>query len=302
MGRETNKQRRQAVADSARQKAAAARAQQRQAEQRRRAIVILSSVVAIAIVAVVIVVIVVTRPSHTSSIANNRALAPTSVVDAVRNVPKSTLDAVGQGTLIGAPQPVGGNALTSNGKPEMLFIGAEWCPYCAAERWAMAVALSRFGTLGGIKTTQSASNDVDPNTATLDFANSTYTSQYLDFTPVENEDRNRKTLEPVSSAQDAIWKQYTGGSGGFPFVDFGNKYTITSPTFDPKVLAGLSQTQIASRLANSNDPVAKAVDGSANVITASICGMTGNKPASVCSDPVISGLLTKINNEKPSSG
>ena len=38
-------------------------------------------------------------------------------------------------------------ALTSNGKPEILYIGAEFCPYCAAERWAIAVALSRFGTL-----------------------------------------------------------------------------------------------------------------------------------------------------------
>ena len=37
-------------------------------------------------------------------------------------------------------------ALTSGGKPEILYVGAEYCPYCAAERWAMVVALSRFGT------------------------------------------------------------------------------------------------------------------------------------------------------------
>jgi hypothetical protein len=301
MGRETNKQRRQAVADNARQKAAAARAQQQRAEQRRRAMVILSTVVALAVVAVVIVVIAVTHKSHTTAIADNRALAPTSVVDAVRTVPKTTLDAVGQGTLIGAPQPVSGTPLTSGGKPELLYIGAEFCPYCAAERWSMAVALSRFGTLNQIRLTKSASNDTDPNTSTLDFLKSSYTSRYLDFTAVENEDRDRQPLESVSSTENALWGKYTGNNRGFPFLDFGNKYTITSPTFDPKTLAGLSQTEIASKLATPNDPVAKAVDGSANVITASICGMTNNKPASVCSDPVITGLQTKIDNEQPAS-
>src|SRR5215471_17073708 len=42
--------------------------------------------------------------------------------------------------------PGSGAPLTSGGKPEMLYIGAEYCPYCAAMRWSMAVALSRFGT------------------------------------------------------------------------------------------------------------------------------------------------------------
>ena len=62
-------------------------------------------------------------------------------------VPASVLAQVGIGAS--SPQalkPVTGPALTSGGKPEMLYIGAEWCPYCAAERWAMAVALRRFGT------------------------------------------------------------------------------------------------------------------------------------------------------------
>ena len=37
-------------------------------------------------------------------------------------------------------------ALTEAGLPEMLYMGAEYCPFCAAERWAMVMALSKFGT------------------------------------------------------------------------------------------------------------------------------------------------------------
>ncbi len=36
-------------------------------------------------------------------------------------------------------------AADRRGKPEVLFVGAEFCPFCAAERWPLIVALSRFG-------------------------------------------------------------------------------------------------------------------------------------------------------------
>ena len=63
--------------------------------------------------------------------------------------PRSTRWAAAQATS--APTTITGAPLTSGGKPEMLYIGAEYCPYCAAERWAMIVALSRFGTFSGLR-------------------------------------------------------------------------------------------------------------------------------------------------------
>src|SRR5260370_2112678 len=30
-------------------------------------------------------------------------------------------------------------------KPILLFIGAQYCPFCAAERWSIVQALARFG-------------------------------------------------------------------------------------------------------------------------------------------------------------
>ena len=51
---------------------------------------------------------------------------------------------------------------------------------------------------------------------------------------------------------------------------------------------------LADKLKDPNDPVAKAVDGAANVLTAAICHITQDQPASVCSDQMISGLESQL--------
>ena len=55
------------------------------------------------------------------------------------------------------------------GKPELLYMGGEYCPFCAAERWAIAAAVSRFGTLSGLHFIHSSPTDVYPSTPTLSF-------------------------------------------------------------------------------------------------------------------------------------
>ena len=65
------------------------------------------------------------------------------------------------------------------GKPRVLYVGAEYCPYCAAQRWAVAAALSRFGTFADLSETASATDDIHPDTATLSFHGSSYTSEYV---------------------------------------------------------------------------------------------------------------------------
>src|SRR5205823_15010475 len=44
-----------------------------------------------------------------------------------------------------------------SGKPEVLYIGAEYCPFCAAERWSLVYALARFGTFKGLLLSTSSS-------------------------------------------------------------------------------------------------------------------------------------------------
>ena len=286
---------------NAREKIKAQQAAARRAETRRRVLIVSGSVVAVLAIVVAFVLIKVNNNNAASSTSTSTTgtVLPASVHKDITTVPVSALDKVGIGSVPawmasaegGAPPitPISNTPLTSGGKPEMLYIGAEFCPYCAAMRWSMAVALSRFGTfttpLRGI---HSSSTDTDPNTPTLTFYKSSYSSKYLTFTPVENETISRGPLQNTTAAQQALWAKYDtsttdGVTGtGYPFIDFGNKYVIKLPLYDPGVLAGMTWAQVASALHNPNSPVAQGALGVANLITAAICKTTGGQPGNVC--------------------
>ena len=291
------------VDSSRREKIAAQRAAARRAEQRRRILIAGGSV--LVVIVIIVAFIVIKASSSPSTPAKTAANGPTgaalaSVVAKVTSVPASTLNTVGEGggAVTNKPATIPGSTLTADGKPEMLYMGAEYCPYCAAERWAMIVALSRFGTFSGLATVHSSSTDVYPNTPTWTFAHATYTSKYLTFTPVELETNiptstGYTTLDKPTSAQSALMSKYdnapyisSSDAGSIPFVDFGNKYMIVGASYTPQVLSGLSWATIATDLSNPGSSVAKAVDGTANYITAAICKMTGNQPASACTATV----------------
>lgn len=276
---------------SAREKVAAQRAAARRAEIRRRALLGGGSVVVVlAIVLALILVKAFNKPSSGGSASSTTGTAlPASVVNNVIGVPPGTLNTVGIGSLSGGLpiKAISDTRLTSGGKPEMLYIGAEYCPYCAAMRWSMAVALSRFGTLSPLHGIYSSSTDVNPHTATPTFYKSSYSSKYLAFIPVENETVTHAQLQPTTPAQQALWQKYgaTASGLGYPFIDIGNKYVITGPLFDPGILAGMSWSQVAAALHNPSSKVAQAVDGAANLITAAICKTTNGQPGSVCTAP-----------------
>jgi hypothetical protein len=65
---------------------------------------------------------------------------------------------------------------------------------------------------------------------------------------------------------------------------------INGASFSPQVLQGLSRAQIASQLNDPTSPVAQAIDGAANQITAAIATVTGNQPSSVSSSPAIAAI------------
>ena len=281
---------------NARERIAAQRAAARKTEIRRRFFITGGSVLAVVVIVIAFIVVKATENSAAKSPTNPVGTAlPASVIKDVTKVPASTLNAVGAGTAYAkSVQTIHGKALTSGGKPEVLYIGAEYCPYCATERWAMAVALSRFGTFSGLRGIYSSSTDVDPSTPTLTFYKSTYTSKYLTFTPVETttEDRNT-TLQTPTAAQGKVWQKYDS-AGNIPFIDFGNKYLINEVTYDPSVLKGKTWAQIAAALNDKSSAIAKGADGSANVITATICKLTHNKPANVCTSPTITSLAGQL--------
>ena len=282
---------------NARQRIAAQQAAARRAEARRRMWLASGSV--LGVIAIVIGLIIWKNASSNSASATpaKATAAETSLVTGqITTVPTATLNAVGKGSNVSPLTRTSGQPLlTSGGKPQVLYMGALYCPYCAAERWAMVVALSRFGTFSNIGLTRSAASDVYPNTPTLSFYKSSYTSSYVDFTPVEMYSGKAlrpgvyATLEKPTSAQVALMSKYdaapyvqASAAGSFPFLNIGNQYLAIGSQFLPSSLASLTWRQVAADIRNPSSSVAKEVDGAANSITAAICKITNNAPAAVC--------------------
>jgi thiol-disulfide isomerase/thioredoxin len=61
--------------------------------------------------------------------------------------------------ILGKFVEVSKDTIRRDGKPLVFFMGAEYCPYCAAERWAIVRALQEFGQWSGLKQTISAARD-----------------------------------------------------------------------------------------------------------------------------------------------
>ncbi|MFD2077559.1 DUF929 family protein [Actinopolymorpha cephalotaxi] len=284
---------------STRTKVAALRAEQARQAQRRRLAIVGGAVAVVLVVIAAIVGIYLTRGGGSTPQAGGKGPQP-SVEKAVANVPAETFASVGKGSVKQWPQAVKAKPVTEGGKPKVLYVGAEYCPYCAAERWSMVVALSRFGSFKNLGTTHSASEDVYPNTATFSFHGASYSSRYLSFVGKELTTNQRSgngytPLDKLTATEQKQIDQVTGGGQlSFPTVDFGGRYLVSGSQYDPSVLQGKTMGQIASALKDPNDPVAKAVDGSANTITATLCKLTNNQPGNVCGTSTVKQLQRQL--------
>lgn len=236
----------------------------------------------VGVLAIVILAFVLLGHQQTAAPAASAA-ETAQVVQATTRVPPTTFDAVGAGGLRNPLKPVQSAQLTGpQGHPELLYIGAEYCPYCAAERWSIVAALSRFGSFSGLQLTTSTDRDILPNTPTFTFVNSTYTSSFLDFVAVETETRSRASLQTPTPAQQQLVTQFDP-PGSIPFVDVGNRYVGIGSGYSGDVLTGKSWTDIAGSLSNPGSPVARAILGNANYLSAAMCRATGDQPGDVCS-------------------
>lgn len=242
------------------------------------------SIVLVVAVAVTLIVVKLARsPAPPAAPA-----ADGTVEQQVTGLPGATFDSVGAGTAEGLKAITGQPELTLGGKPELLYMGGEFCPFCAAERWAIAAAVSRFGVLSGLHFIHSSPADSYPDTPTLSFYQSSYTSKYLTFVPVEwasakpgpGTPFGYGSLQQPTSQQAALFTRYSGGS--IPFVDIGNRYLVPQAQYLPSDLSGLSWDQVASAMRDPSSAVARDIDGAANMITAAVCQLTHGQPASVC--------------------
>jgi len=210
------------------------------------------------------------------------AAASNKFIDTVTSIPASSFAAVGAGTANGRPQPLANpKAETENGKPVMTYIGAEFCPYCGMERWAMVAALSRFGSFSGLQGAVSAADDQPANIPTMTFLHSKYTSKYLVFNSYETQDRNHNPLQTPPKAISKVMAS-VNPNGTIPWIDFGGKTYTNGATYDGSSMSNMSAEDVAAQLKKPSSPLAKGILGAANVMTAQLCELTDGKPGAVC--------------------
>jgi len=263
--------------------AARARAE---AERKRRSRVLYATVASVAVVVLIVVLIVVKVAgggSHSTKVASGTGEGPptpASVTAQLAAVPVSQLAQASAGAK--GLTPINGARLGGNGKPpEVLYIGAGYCPYCAAERWPLVTALLKFGTFTGLSDTHSSPDDVNPSTPTFSFHGARYSSPYLTFTGIEETATDPNTrLDTPTAAEQALLEQYTQGT--IPFVYFDGRYLLTGAQYDGSMLLGRTNQQIAAEVAKPSSPIGSAVQAAAGTIVKALCQLTGGQPGNVC--------------------
>lgn len=213
-------------------------------------------------------------------------------------------------------------AFMVNGKPSVIYLGSITCVFCGENRWAMALALSRFGNFSTLFKGYSSFGDGDVptlywaparyNQSSVDLG-SFYHSKYLNFIAIEDTDpiTSGFNLQPMSAIQQEInstgntayekafqfildinnfqGTPYTiwGGSqvGGADAVDFGN----TPPTNNTLPISRMTHEQILSQLANPNTQFAWTEYAAADIYVAMACASLNNT-APVCSLPAIQAI------------
>ncbi len=204
----------------------------------------------------------------------------------IRDVGKATPS--GKPSLKAVP-----DAAPVQGKPHVLYMGAEFCPYCAVVRWPLVVALMRFGSFEGLTVTRSSPTDVAANTATLSFVHATYTSRWIDFEAVETSDRMQRPLQKPTPAQLEKIKRfdrepYTKYPGSIPFLDIADRWIMAGSPINPSLLRGLDWFEAVDQLDSGKGPLWEAVLGEADQITRALCGLTHGEPKTACA-PLVGG-------------
>jgi thiol-disulfide isomerase/thioredoxin len=186
-----------------------------------------------------------------------------------------------------------GEPLPDQGKPSVFFMGAEWCPFCASERWALVAATSRFGSwsdLGELRSRPGQGNY--PSLPTYDLSKATYSSPYLTLRHKEVATVDGEPLQQLGAFETELVDDYDK-AGSIPFLFAGGpggRYTVEL-AYSPSLLEGQSFAALRKGVAvEAPTPAAEAIDGEADAITALLCRLDGQQPASVCAQGAIAAL------------
>ncbi len=264
--------------------------------RRRRSPATLLTWLTVVVVLAIVVVLLVVKAS-TGNLGSSPPTppqitpAPSDLVGQVTGIPASVFNQIGvtsPAVPITPPvaAPSGVSPLERDGKPVVFFYGAEFCGYCAAERWALIASLSRFGAFANLGLIRSTGTQYPAGIESFTFRNTTYRSKYLVLETIERRSDYNPTGAEFTSLQKPSASETrlltTFHVVGYPFIDVANRYVTDGPSYSPSFLSGLTWSEIGSYLDEPQQPVAEAVVALSNDYSAAVCASTGGHPGSVC--------------------
>ena len=176
----------------------------------------------------------------------------------------------------------------------LFFVGAGFCPYCAAMRWPVVLTLLRFGQLSHLTLTRSGAYDVDPNTPTFGFHRVDFTASgnSLVFRHLELLNRQHQLDERPTTAENALITRldrppYTRFSGGIPIIVIGDRMVQLGAPVSPSLFKGMDWRQITAVLSSGHGPLWTSVMSETDDLTKAVCAVTGKRPSWVCKSPAV---------------
>lgn len=197
--------------------------------------------------------------------------------------------------VLGKFVEVSKDTIKRDGKLFVFFMGAEYSPYCAAERWAIVRALQKFGQWSGLNQTMSAARDEQfLNLPTYDFTEATYTSTHVEFVSRETKDREFKPLQKLLKTEEKLVHKYNPKKE-IPFLLIGGRFMQIGSGFTPKIFIGHTFRQTETELKKTESEIRKIIDEEASYIAALLCA--AGLPPELCKETGLAELVAQANSK-----
>jgi len=178
-------------------------------------------------------------------------------------------------------------------KSLVYFMGAGFCPFCAAERWAIVKALARFGTWEGLVEDKSAGRDEKYlNVPTFSLARANYSSAHVEFAGKETADRNFEPLQELDDSDYEILDMYNPDQM-IPFLLVDGQYMQVGAGFSPELILNMSHEQVRAELDKLDSAIGKAIRAEIDNITALVCKSIAGK-GDACGSESVKALVGKL--------
>ncbi|MGC8710223.1 MAG: DUF929 family protein [Candidatus Micrarchaeia archaeon] len=218
-------------------------------------------------------------------------------------------------------KPTSSPLLIVNGKPSVIYLGATSCLFCSENRWAMALALGRFGGFTNLFKGYSSFGDYDLPTlfwaptdyysnGSVDMGNF-YSSKYINFISIDYASNLTKGfelpssfayfLQQASAANSTVYSsaltmiERLNNFQGTPYSIWGNFVVAgadavdlgnTTPQSPPIPLTYMTHEDVLHLLANPNSQFAWREYAGADLYIAMTCATLKNA-APICALPAI---------------